>query len=78
MVAYGERSFVCGGPRLWNNLDPNLRKIVLRQTFKRRLKHIYIKLYTHVIYVLVVFRCFACVIVERKLVSQHTLFHYCI
>ena len=26
MVIYGNRSFAYGGPRLWNNLDKNLRK----------------------------------------------------
>ena len=28
MVISGKRSFACGSPRLWNNLDPTLRKIV--------------------------------------------------
>ena len=28
METYGKRSFAYGGPRLWNNLDKNLPKIV--------------------------------------------------
>ena len=74
MVTYGERSFACGGPRLWNNLDPNLRKIVSPQTFKRKLNHIYIKLYTHVKYVLLMFLCFLMSLFEGKFVSKHFFF----
>ena len=47
MVTYGKRSFAYGGPRLWNNLDIQLRKIVSRETFKRELKiHLYKYVYT--------------------------------
>ena len=32
-------SFAYGGTILWNNLDPNVHKIVSPQTFKQKLKH---------------------------------------
>ena len=61
MVTNGKRSFAYGGPRLWNNLDIQLRKIVSPENFKRELKHTYTNLYTHVKYVVFVFRfCFSC------------------
>ena len=61
MVTYGKRSFAYGGPRLWNNLDIKLRTIVSPETFKRELKHTYTNLYTHVKYVVFLFRfCFSC------------------
>ena len=47
MVTYGKRSFAYGGPRLWNNFDKNLRKIVSPETFKRELeRHLYKSVYT--------------------------------
>ena len=36
MATYGKRSFAYRGLRLWNNLDNNLCKIVLAETFKRK------------------------------------------
>ena len=39
----------CDGPSLWNNLDNTLRKIVSPETLKRKLKHTYINLYTHML-----------------------------
>ena len=59
MVTYGKRLFSYGGPKLWNNWEKKLQKIVLPETFKRELKHTYINLYTHVKYVVFAFRfCF--------------------
>ena len=47
MATHGKRSFAYGGPRLWNNLNKNLRKIVSRETFKRKFKtHLYKSVYS--------------------------------
>ena len=47
MVTYGKLSFAYGGPRLWNNLDIKLSKIVSPETFKREFKtHLYKSVYT--------------------------------
>ena len=47
MVTYGKRSFAYGGPRLRNNLDIQLRKIVSPETFKQELKtYLYKFVYT--------------------------------
>ena len=47
MVTYGKRYFAYGGPRIWNNLDKNRRKIVTVKTLKRKLTtHLYKSVYT--------------------------------
>ena len=67
MVTYSERSSPCGGPRLWNNLDPHLRKIVSPQLFKRKLKtHLY-KNFINMLNIV-----FLASLVEGKYVSHHS------
>ena len=40
---FGQRSFNYTGPKLWNNLPPEIRNIELRSEFKRRVKEYLIK-----------------------------------
>ena len=47
MVTYSKQSFAYGGPRLWNNLDIKLCKIVSPETFKQDFKtHLYKSVFT--------------------------------
>ena len=77
MVTYGKRSFAYGGPRLWNNLNINLRKIVSPETFKRKLKtHLYKSVYSYQICLYLHFVFVSHVISRRNYVSQH--YHFTI
>ena len=46
LKSYGERSFECAGPSIWNELPREIREIECHESFKRALKHyLFVKAY---------------------------------